>query len=468
MWLRTVRKILYWIPAILVLCLVSFSLLQIIPGDPVLSRLQESGVVVQSSESVYQSRQYREMRRQLGYDLPVFYWSLRSASVPDSLRLIPHPKHREVLKKWCIKTGEPEGVLLWYHLNKEILSDLQKAGRKDAHRALLSLLSSNDPAQQQNTYRWLINELAHSSINSKVIRAAAGHEMITTSGISLSAYRPVIRWNGTQNQFHRWIWGSENVKGVLRGHLGISQRDGQFVSAKVWPAFKTTLSLALVSILIMYLVAVPLGLRLARMKNTTSYKFWIQLIFGLYAMPGFWLGVLLLTFLTNPDFLNWFPAAYSLMDVHPDANLIERTFTIAWHLVLPVTAWSIGGAAFLTIQTLKQSNKLQREPFIIAARAKGLGESAVTNKHIFKNALVPAVSMLGSILPAALSGAIAIELIFSIPGMGQLIFNSFHTRDYPVVMAILILVGTASIVGSALSDLILHRIDPRINKDQPV
>jgi len=371
------------------------------------------------------------------------------------------------LKKWCIKTGKPELIFNWYQLNKEILTDLRKAHRKEEHSALLALLHNPDSDQQTTIYRWLANELAVSPIGPKVIRAAAIHQIIMTTPRSINSYLPVLKWNGHKNQFHRWIWGFGNTSGVLRGDFGFSTRDGQPVSAKIWPAFKTTLALALTSIVLMYLIAVPLGLRLARMKNTTSFKIWIRIIFGLYAMPSFWLGVLLLTFLTNPKFLNWFPAAYSLMDIQQESSWIEKTALIAGHLILPVTAWSIGGAAFLSIQTLKQAKHLQRQPFVMAARAKGLSEHAVSKNHLFKNALVPAVSMIGSIMPAALSGAIAIELIFSIPGMGQLIFHSFHTRDYPVVMAILILVGTVAIIGSALSDLILHRIDPRIRKSQP-
>ena len=467
MWSGALRKILLWIPAIFVLCLVSFLLLQFIPGDPVLARLQESGVYVRTTESVYESEQYRTMRQELGLDLPVFYWTFQPVTIPDSLRQIPHPQHREILKKWCIKTGKPELIFNWYQLNKEILTDLRKAHRKEEHSALLALLHNPDSDQQTTIYRWLANELAVSPIGPKVIRAAAIHQIIMTTPRSINSYLPVLKWNGHKNQFHRWIWGFGNTSGVLRGDFGFSTRDGQPVSAKIWPAFKTTLALALTSIVLMYLIAVPLGLRLARMKNTNSFKIWIRIIFGLYAMPSFWLGVLLLTFLTNPKFLNWFPAAYSLMDIQQESSWIEKTALIAGHLILPVTAWSIGGAAFLSIQTLKQAKHLQRQPFVMAARAKGLSEHAVSKNHLFKNALVPAVSMIGSIMPAALSGAIAIELIFSIPGMGQLIFHSFHTRDYPVVMAILILVGTVAIIGSALSDLILHRIDPRIRKSQP-
>lgn len=105
-------------------------------------------------------------------------------------------------------------------------------------------------------------------------------------------------------------------------------------------------------------------------------------------------------------------------------------------------------------------------PFFLAAQAKGLSESKLTWRHVRPNASLPAISMLGSIVPAALSGAIAIELIFSIPGMGQLIFDAFHTRDYPVVMAILMLVGTAAILSTAFADLLLHQIDPRTKTRQ--
>src|SRR5690554_569361 len=109
MWSGTLRKILLWIPAIFVLCLVSFLLLQLIPGDPVLARLQESGVHVRTSESVYESEQYRTMRHELGLDLPVFYWTFQP--VPSRIHCVTS-RTRNTGKCWKNGASEPE-TLNW-------------------------------------------------------------------------------------------------------------------------------------------------------------------------------------------------------------------------------------------------------------------------------------------------------------------------------------------------------------------
>lgn len=466
MWARTIQKSFFAALGVLVLCAISFILLQSVPGDPVLARLQQSGIKTTDASAIYLSTEYREMQRQMGYNLPPFYFSLQPLVVTDTIQNIPHPAHRKILTKWCIKYGNCNVIAQWYWLNNEIIATLITGNHADKALLLQSLLHEEDIAQQQNTYKWLINELAVSPINPMIIKSAAIHRQITSSTGSWLAYIPVLKWHGAQNQLHRWLFGESTTGGILNGNFGISVRDGQPVTSKLIPACGTTASLALIAIVLMYLVALPLGLRLSRIKNENTLILFTHAILGLYAMPAFWLGVLMLTFLCSPDFLSWFPVAYSMMNISAEARFAERLLTTIWHLALPVTCWSIGGAAFLTIQTFKQSKEIQHYLFVTTARAKGLPETAISRRHIFKNAIVPAVSMLGSIIPAALSGAIAIELIFSIPGMGKLIFTAFHTRDYPLVMGILILVGGAAISSTALADLLQYVFDPRLKKEQ--
>lgn len=461
MWYPIFRKLFRWIPAVGLLCLIGFLLLKFIPGDPVLARLQESGVRVTDPAGVYHSREYREIRTQYGLDLPVFYFSLKPATVPDTLYHIPHPGRRSMMKSMCIHYGNPQAVMEWYRVNRVLELVLVKNEDRMHLRVFQELMVSDQFEDRENAYSWLITNVQDPEITAIVQRAAEVHREIPTNAHFVRSLIPSATWHGTNNQFHHWLLGYSGQAGILGGNFGTSHRDGQPVGQKVWPAFTTTLVLAFLSVALMYLVSIPLGLQLARSKNRKNAGAWIRIILSLYAMPGFWLGVLLMTFLCSPDFLNWFPVAYSLMDIQPDTSVFHRTAIIVYHLILPVTCWTIGGAAFLTIQTYRQSQSIQGKPFFLAARAKGLSDSSLTWRHVRPNAALPAVSMLGSIVPAALSGAIAIELIFSIPGMGQLIFDAFHTRDYPVVMAILMLVGTAAILSTAFADLLLHRIDPR-------
>ncbi len=460
--INLVKKILGLIPALAFLCLISFVLLQYIPGDPVLARLQASGVRISSSENIYDSGEYSAMRREMGLHLPAFYFSIHPASVSEKIQEIAHPAMRRTMKKWCIQYGNAEKVNSWYASHQLLNQYFLQNENAEFWRLLRKLTETNDIAVYESTYQWLLQKANSPEEQTLILRAATKLKSFSAGNQGWKSYWPTIRWYGAINQFHHWLFGQPGEKGLLAGALGTSLRDGRPVIEKLVPALKTTLPLAAISLLLIYAVSVPLGLRLSRVQNKKQQHLLVRLIFTLYAMPGFWLGVLLLTFLCSPDFLNWFPVAYSLMEIDLSMNAFERTTVIVYHLILPVTAWSAGGTAFLTLQTMKRSEEIHQQPFILAVRAKGLGPSATSRKHVAKNAMIPAVSMLGALLPASISGAIAIELIFSIPGMGQLIFNAFHNRDFPVVMAILLLVGLVSILGTTSADLINRFLDPRV------
>lgn len=457
-----VKKILGLIPALALLCLISFILLQYIPGDPVLSRLQASGVRISSSENVYDSREYTEMRRGMRLHLPAFYFAIQPASVSEKLRDIAQPDMRRTMKKWCIRYGNAEKVDSWYTTHQLLQQYLVQKKRAESWRVLRKLTETHDIAVYESTYQWLLENADSPEEQKLILQTATNLKSIPAYSQGWKSYWPTLRWNGTANQFHHWLFGQPGEKGLLAGALGTSLRDGRPVADKVIPALKTTLPLAAIALLLMYTVAVPLGLRLSRIQNKSRQHIFVRLIFMVYAMPGFWLGVLLLTFLCSPDFLNWFPVAYSLMEIDPGMNAFERIGVIVYHLILPVTAWSAGGTAFLTLQIMKRSEEIHQQPFILAVKAKGLGPAATSRRHVAKNAMIPAVSMLGALLPASISGAIAIELIFSIPGMGQLIFDAFHNRDFPVVMAVLLLVGLIAILGTTCADLINRFLDPRV------
>jgi len=460
-----IKRLALWIPSVLLLCLVGFLLLRLIPGDPVLARMKATGVPSTHTTSIYYTPEYLNFQRESGIGLPVFYFSVQPASVPDSVYRIPHPQHRQTAKQMCLRFAENKAVLKWYNLNLALQQYYLSQDQSELARAVQSAMTSTEPDFQFHTHQWLLKNSPDEKSQKLAFAALAEHNRFTNSGKSLSSYFPKFNWNGKNSQFHHWFFGNEKHGGIIAGHFGFSLRNGQPVSQMIGPALKTTLSLALVSVMLIYLVSLPLGLRISRIENPNVTGFIVKIIFALYAMPGFWLGVLMLVFLCSPDFLNWFPVAYSLMDIHPDSSFLHRTWMTAYHLVLPVTCWSLSGMAFVSLQTMHRSRSLRFAPFVVAARSKGLSEKQLVQRHVAKNAALPAISMLGGIIPAAFSGSIAIELIFSIPGMGQMIFTAFHARDYPVIMAILIIIGSLAMLATSVSDIIQYRSDPRLHQN---
>jgi peptide/nickel transport system permease protein len=459
-----IRKVLFGIAGIFLLSIISFILLQHIPGDPVLAKMQMQGIRQPSKTALFQSAEYHKIRRKMGLDLPVFYFSICPLSISDSLSSIPNREIQRAMRNIAVKHGSDKDVIRWHEINMHLVKLQQANLQKTEEIELINAIMISDDLDQNQAYYQNLMAFAETKEEAALYQSGLLQMLkINENATPLQSYIPVVNWHGHSNRFHRWFFGTEEPgSGVIKGNLGESFRDSRPVSTTLFPAFRITLLLAFITIILIYTVSLPLGIKMARPDSSKFGYRMVNIIFALYAMPSFWIAMMMLTFLCSPEFLNWFPAAYNLMQIDPNSPLLMRWFYTLWHLILPVTCWALAGTAFLTLQTHQKSTQLYGSDFIGTARAKGLTESQIAKKHIFRNAALPAVSLLGSIIPAALSGAIVIELIFSIPGMGSLIFSAMHTRDYPVVMAVMLIIGTAALIGSGLSDLLLMLLDPRI------
>ena len=169
-----------------------------------------------------------------------------------------------------------------------------------------------------------------------------------------------------------------------------------------------------------------------------------------------------ITYLGGGDYLNWFPVAGFISYGAETLPWWQKMANVVWHLVLPVACLTYGGLAFLTKFSKSTVLEVIREDFMRTARAKGLSEWQVMWRHGFRNALIPMITLSGTLLPALLGGSVIIEQIFSIPGMGQLGFASVMSRDYPTIMAISTISAFLTLIGLLLSDITYRLVDPRI------
>lgn len=255
------------------------------------------------------------------------------------------------------------------------------------------------------------------------------------------------------------IW----LKQMVTFNFGYSYKDGRPVWEKIRERIPITLSLSILSIMIAYIVSIPLGIFSAIKQYTKADKIITIILFVLYSMPNFWVAMMLIMFLGGGDYLNLFPifgiSSEGAESFGPVKWLLDRI----WHLVLPVTCLTY--ESFASLSRYQRSSMLEviRQDFIRTARAKGLSEQIVVFKHAFRNSLIPIVTLLGYILPALLGGSVIIESIFSIPGLGKLGFESVLNRDYPVIMAISVISAFLTLFGMLLSDILYVIVDPRIS-----
>jgi peptide/nickel transport system permease protein len=300
------------------------------------------------------------------------------------------------------------------------------------------------------------------------LRAGGGLEAAGAEGLSTekgsAVDQALAAWRkqyGLDQPLHAqyWRW----LQNLFTLEFGDSFKDNQPVWRKIAERLPVTIQLNAISIVLVYLVAIPLGVYSA----THPYSFGDQLTtfvaFMLFALPSFWIGTLALVFLCGGDFFDLFPpGGLTSVDYSPAWSFWQRLLDRAWHLCLPVAMLSYAG--FAGLSRFMRSSMLEniRQDYVQTARAKGLSERAVIYKHVLRNSLIPIVTIMASILPGLISGSVIIETIFSIPGVGQLGYEAVLARDYPVIMAVFTMSNLLALLGFLLSDILLAVVDPRI------
>jgi len=252
------------------------------------------------------------------------------------------------------------------------------------------------------------------------------------------------------------------VKRVFTLDFGTSFKDHRPVLDKIIERLPITIQINIISIFLVYLIAIPFGVYSASHAESRTDRLLTLFFFFLYSLPSFWVAVLLIMFLGGGDFWDLFPV-YGISSIGAGSwPFFHRLVDRLWHLVLPVTCLTYGGLAYLSRLTRAEMLEVIREDYIRTARAKGLSERMVIFKHALRNALLPIVTLLAFLLPAMFGGSVIIESIFSIPGMGQLGFEAVLSRDYPLIMAITTISAVLTLIGLLLSDILYAILDPRI------
>ena len=256
-----------------------------------------------------------------------------------------------------------------------------------------------------------------------------------------------------------WLWLTK----IVTLDFGRSYRDNRPVMDRIWERLPVTLQLNIISIFLVYLIAIPLGIYSSTHQYSLGDKVSTTFLFILYSMPSFWVATILILFLGGGDYWHLFPiTGISSLDAE-QLPFFDWLLDRIWHLVLPVFCLTYGGLAYVSRQMRSGMLETIRQDYIRTARAKGLSENAVVFKHALRNSLIPIVTLLGFLLPAMLGGSVIIESIFTIPGMGQLGFDAILSRDYPVVMAISIIAAFLTLVGLLLSDICYAIVNPTIS-----
>lgn len=267
------------------------------------------------------------------------------------------------------------------------------------------------------------------------------------------------------------------VPGVLwvdRPDLGVSYSRNRPVADLIGTALPVTLLLNLIAFPIIYLVAIPTGMLAAARRGT-----WIDvgtggLFVALWSIPTVWAGVMAIGFLSNPQYLGLFPVsglhdrAAEMMTFLPSRGpdgAFERGWLLdlLWHLVLPVACLVYGGFAVLAKQTRAAMLENFNADYVRTAKAKGVDRRTIVLRHVFRNSLLPLITMFVTVFPATLAGSVVIERIFSVPGMGSLVLDAINLRDRELILANTFMIACVNLVALLIADLLYALADPRVS-----
>jgi len=252
-------------------------------------------------------------------------------------------------------------------------------------------------------------------------------------------------------QFSSWIIN------IMQLDFGISFSSGVMVKDEILSRLPITLTINMISMFCIFLLSLYLGIKAAINKNSIFDRFVGQVSLLSFSLPSFYLALLgVLIFAVNWKIL---PIS-GLHNSDIKINTFEYYLDTAWHLILPVSIIIFGGIGSLTLYIRSLTLEILKSDYMFFAKARGLSQKQILRFYILPNLYPPVITLLGLSLPGIIGGSVILETIFSIDGMGLLFFQSALSRDYPVIMGILIIGAFLTLLGNIIADLILLKLNP--------
>lgn len=236
--------------------------------------------------------------------------------------------------------------------------------------------------------------------------------------------------------------------------------DSRPVLTKIMERLPLTVGMNVTAMLLTLLIAIPVGIASACRQNSLFDRSVTVLVFLGFAMPSFWLALLLMMFFGIE--LQWLPISGLTSMNYEQLTLWGKFCDLAKHLALPILVYTVGGLASMSRYMRACMLEVLRQDYILTARAKGLSETTIIRRHALRNALLPVITLLGLSVPGLIGGSVIIESIFALPGLGQLFYAAVMARDYTMIMGNLVLGAVLTLFGNLLADVCYGLADPRI------
>jgi len=401
------KRILLILPTLVIISIIGFLLSRNVPQDPATAVINMRG----GENAIGDRNNYIKVYKHLGLDKPNFYFSIVPNTYPKTLNIVSSKKQRKLIKK-ILARGVPYSVISRLLSLEDNDFDIQKK--------LTALLEN--PSKSSTTF-----------------------------------FYPKLYWHGSDNQYHRW-WSS-----LLSGSFGKSIVNGQEATTVVKKALTWTAFIALGALIFTFGIGIIVGLWLAQHSDSKASEVTSTILYLLYAIPLFWISTMMVIYFTTDDYGSWtniFPSAG--IEVLPGKSTFAQVLANAHKFILPIFCGSLATIAYIARMVRKSILNELSLPYIVTAYSKGLNSREVLLKHAFPNALLPLLTILVGAIPATLGGSVVLEVIFNIPGVGRLLYNSIGAADWNVVFCILMVTGLITIISYLIGDILYAYFNPKI------
>jgi peptide/nickel transport system permease protein len=465
------------IPTFVGISLILFVILNLAPGRP---GTEQSASVAQSARGETTQESYRIFREQFHLDEPVLFntrFTLMRSDISSDVRVAAGVGKSTSAERIAAQERlEDYGEFAVPHL--VALLDEKDPNVRDTAAYFLRLTavrSLDDPFNPSPTQALREKNRAVERENAELRELRYAFDAPEERKLEVVAGWK--RWfSKTQARFEHGFWDEAHTlffetrfanywRNLLRLDFGVSLVNREPVVQTLVSKLKYSLSLSVGSLLLAYLIAIPLGVFSAVRKGTRADRVVTTGLFMLYSMPSFFVATMLLySFSLGANFppFRLFPTGGWHSADHADMTTLGRFADVLWHVVLPLACMTYGSLAALSRYMRAGLLDVLRADFIRTARAKGLSERVVIGKHALRNGLLPIITLLAGLLPAVLGGSVIVEFIFGIPGMGLWIVDSIYQRDYNVIMAVELFSTLLVLFGLLFTDLAYALVDPRI------
>jgi peptide/nickel transport system permease protein len=437
-----IKRLLYVFPTLLVVMVMVFLLSKAHRNDPAEAKCLLEGI---TSGHPNENKEYAKHYTDLGLQKPAFYLNIGPSFYHPNINSIVDRTRRQQMIALQKQKIEHRSIQEYLDKRDSLISQLLlDTTYTNSHTSIsktqfitdVSTLSDHVKSLPQSS-KW--TELVNILLQGKT-----------------SYYFPRIHWNGSDNQFHRW------AKNAINLDFGKSVEDGQPISLKVVSALKWTLLLSFISLLFTAFISILSGsysgFYASGWWDKTSHIVWMIL----YSIPSFWLASMLIMYCTSDIYgLHLFPSPGNWM-IDKDKSFLGQVLASSNQLVLPILCLVVNDIAFFSRLTRNNVSFQKSELYTTMAMARGINERGILWRYVMPNSLIALITFLIGMIPSCFSGALIIEIVFNIPGMGQLMFESIQNADWQVVYAIVLIIAVVTLISMVIGDVLYMWLNPKI------